>query len=46
VAAMIYLLRRRVEGRARPGYVEGIAEAARGWHLPQRYIASLERLAA
>lgn len=46
VPAMIYLLRQRVEGRARPGYVEAIAAAARGWQLPQRYIASLERLAA
>ena len=43
VAAMIYLLRRRVPGRPKPGYVEMIAAAARGWRLPERYIRSVER---
>lgn len=42
-AAMIYLLRRRVPGRPKPGYVEMIAAAARGWKLPERYIRSVER---
>jgi len=43
VQAMIYLLRRRVEGRPRPGYAEMIAAAARGWQLPERYVRSVER---
>jgi cation transport regulator ChaC len=43
VAAMLYLLRRRVPGRPKPGYVEMIAAAARGWKLPERYIRSVER---
>lgn len=43
VSAMIYLLRRRQNGRARPGYIETCAAAARGWHLPERYVRSLER---
>ena len=43
VAAMIYLLRRRALGRARPGYVEAIAAAARGWQLPEAYVRSVER---
>ena len=41
--AMIYLLRRRAPGRPKPGYVEMIAAAARGWKLPERYIRSVER---
>ena len=41
--AMIYLLRRRARGRPKPGYVEMIAAAARGWKLPERYIHSVER---
>jgi gamma-glutamylcyclotransferase (GGCT)/AIG2-like uncharacterized protein YtfP len=43
VRAMIYLLRRRASGRPKPGYVEMIAAAARGWRLPERYIRSVER---
>lgn len=45
VAAMTYLLRRRGQGRARHGYMQGIAAAARDWRLPERYVRSLERLA-
>jgi len=41
--AMTYLLRRRVAGRPRPGYVELIAAAARGWNLPENYVRSVER---
>lgn len=44
VRAMIYMLRRRAPGRPRPGYMEMIAAAARGWKLPEAYIRSLERL--
>ena len=43
VRAMIYLLRRRATGNPRPGYVEMIAAAARGWKLPESYIRSVER---
>ncbi|HZP71631.1 MAG TPA: gamma-glutamylcyclotransferase family protein [Pseudolabrys sp.] len=46
VRAMIYLLRRRGPGKPRPGYMETIAAAARGWNLPDCYIRSLERLSA
>jgi hypothetical protein len=41
--AMIYLLRRRIEGSPRPGYVELCAAAARAWKLPERYVRSVER---
>ena len=41
--AMIYLLRRRSAGRPKPGYVEMIAAAARGWKLPKPYVRSVER---
>ena len=44
--AMIYLLRRRAIGNPRPGYVELIASAARGWKLPEPYIRSVERWSA
>jgi hypothetical protein len=43
VPAMIYLLRRRAPGHPRPGYVELIAAAARGWKLPEPYVKSVER---
>jgi AIG2-like family len=43
VRAMIYLLRRRAVGTPRPGYVEMIASAARGWKLPEAYVCSVER---
>jgi cation transport regulator ChaC len=43
VRAMIYILRRRAIGMARPGYVERIAAAAREWNLPEPYVRSVER---
>jgi cation transport regulator ChaC len=43
VRAMIYILRRRAPGIPRPGYVEMIAAAARGWKLPEPYVRSVER---
>ena len=43
VLAMLYLLRRRAAGQPKPGYVEMIAAAARGWKLPEPYIRSVER---
>lgn len=41
--ALVYLLRRRVVGRAKPGYVEAIAAAARAWDLPEGYVRSIQR---
>lgn len=46
VPAMVYLLRSRQRGQPKPGYVQAIAAAARGWRLPEPYIRSLERRAA
>ncbi|HEY6382453.1 MAG TPA: gamma-glutamylcyclotransferase family protein [Pseudolabrys sp.] len=46
VRAMIYLLRRRAVGNPRPGYVEMVASAARGWKLPEPYIRSVEHWSA
>jgi hypothetical protein len=46
VRAMTYILRRHVPGIPRPGYVEMIAAAARGWKLPEPYIRSVERWSA
>ncbi len=43
VPALIYLLRRRIPGRPRPGYIESIAAAAREWALPDRYVRGVER---
>lgn len=43
VPALIYLLRSRVPGRPRPGYIESIAAAAREWTLPERYVRRVER---
>lgn len=44
VAAMIYRLRRQAVGCARPGYMQGIVAAARGWRFPAHYIDMLERM--
>ena len=43
VSAMVYLLRRKQSGQPKPGYVETVAAAARDWHLPERYVRSVER---
>lgn len=43
--ALIYRLKRRHDGRARPGYIEACVAAARSWHLPERYVMSLRRWA-
>ncbi len=43
MSAMVYLLRRRRPGLAKPGYVEMIAAAARDWQLPEPHIRSIER---
>jgi hypothetical protein len=43
VAAVIYILRCRTPGRLRPGYIDLVAAAARGWGLPEGYIRDIER---
>ncbi len=41
--ALVYVLRRQGRGTARPGYVHLVAEAARDWRLPERYVDALQR---
>src|SRR5262245_4740060 len=41
-SALIYLATRAGEGRARPGYVNLVVDAARDWNLPAAYIRSLK----
>ncbi len=41
--ALVYILRRQGEGRARPAYVHLVVEAARDWELPQAYVNALQR---
>ncbi len=42
--ALTYIGRSRQEGRPRSGYQNGIVvPAARGWELPERYVAELSR---
>jgi hypothetical protein len=41
--ALVYILRRQGEGRARPAYVHLVVEAARDWELPQAYVDALQR---
>ena len=43
--ALVYIARRRGEGRPRPGYVELVVAAARDWELPDDYIRALARWA-
>ena len=45
VRAMIYFCG-GARGRPRPGYIEMIAAAARGWKLPEPYVRSVERWSA
>jgi len=42
-SALAFIARRLGEGRARPGYVTLVVEAAREWGLPAAYIRSLQR---
>jgi len=42
-AALVYIASRAGEGRARPGYIHLVVEAAREWQLPDSYIRSLAR---
>lgn len=40
--ALVYVARRRPAGHPKPGYMEIVVAAARGWEMPAPYIASLE----
>jgi hypothetical protein len=39
--ALVYILRQHGEGRARPGYIHLVLEAARDWDLPERHVDAL-----
>jgi hypothetical protein len=41
--ALVYVARQRGTGRARPGYISLVVEAAREWNLPQAYVNLLKR---
>jgi len=41
--ALVYVARPGGEGRAKPGYVELVAAAARQWNFSADYVCSLER---
>lgn len=41
--AMVYLLRRAVAGRPKPGYAEMCAAAAHTWDLPDRHVRVIAR---
>jgi gamma-glutamylcyclotransferase (GGCT)/AIG2-like uncharacterized protein YtfP len=43
VAALVYVASQSGKGRARPGYIHLVVEAAREWQLPDPYIRSLAR---
>ena len=40
--ALVYIARRQSEGVPRPGYLDLVVEAARGWQFPDAYIRSLQ----
>lgn len=41
--ALVYVGHTSSEGRAKPGYMESVIEAAHEWELPEAYIAGLKR---
>jgi gamma-glutamylcyclotransferase (GGCT)/AIG2-like uncharacterized protein YtfP len=41
--ALVYVGHTSNEGRAKPGYMEGVIDAANEWDLPEDYIAGLRR---
>jgi hypothetical protein len=41
--ALVYVASQSGAGRARPGYIHLVVEAAREWQLPESYIRSLAR---
>jgi len=45
VRALVYVGRRRGEGRPRPGYMALVEAAAREWQLPEGYVQTLRRWA-
>ena len=45
VRALVYVATTRKPGRARPGYLAAIIDAARGFAFPADYVAALEAIA-
>jgi hypothetical protein len=43
LTALVYITGRQSEGRARPGYIHLVVQAAREWSLPEPYVRSLQR---
>jgi hypothetical protein len=43
--ALVYVARRRGQGRPKAGYIELVAAAAREWRLPEDYVATLQAFA-
>ena len=43
VPALLYIARRRGEGRPRPGYMTVVIAAARDWKMPERQLRLLKR---
>jgi cation transport regulator ChaC len=41
--ALVYIARWRGDGTPRPGYIDVVVDAARGWGLPDAYVGSLRR---
>lgn len=45
VRALVYVARRRGEGKPRPGYMSVVIDAARDWKMPERQLHLLKRWA-
>ena len=45
IAALVYVGRSLVPGRAQPGHLPLVIAAAQSWRLPPRYIGELQQLA-
>jgi hypothetical protein len=43
IGALVYIALWRGDGTPRPGYINVVVEAARGWGLPEDYVRSLRR---
>jgi hypothetical protein len=45
VRALVYVGGNALEGKPKPGYLDGIIAAGRSWNLPEDYLAFLQTLA-
>jgi hypothetical protein len=43
LSALVYIARRKGEGRPRPGYISLVLAAPREWQLPEPYVDTLQR---